>query len=114
MDDSTRELLDEIGGRPPAGRTMPFVKVAEHLEMFGTTRADFRELSEGQRISVGKCVTILCSRHNVDGTIVGNEEAIFYHLCGKVGIDFGEARAMWNNAYKDGVTLEEVYEVYEE
>lgn len=93
---------------------MPYVKVAEHLEMFGTSRADFRELSDGERIAVGRRVTILCSRHKVDGPIVGNEEAIFYHLCGEVGIDFEEARAMWNNAYNGSVTLDEVYEVYDE
>lgn len=110
MDDETRELLDELQEkeRRSPDEPYPFEVVAENLEEFGTSRAHFGHLSDEERIAVGKRVTILCSRHKVGGPIVGNEEAIFYHLCGEVGIDFEEARAIWHNAYNGGVTLEEL------
>lgn len=113
VSDEIQELIDN-SSRPPAGRTMPYVKVAEHLEEFGTSRADFRELSDSQRIAVGKRIVIHCNRYAIDGQIVGREEAIFFHLCGSVGIDFGEARAMWNNATEGHVTMDDIYEMWED
>jgi hypothetical protein len=110
------ELMDVLRNkeRPPADRTMPYVKVGEHLEEFGTSRAHFGHLSDAERIRVGKRVVILCSRHRVDGPIVGNEEEIFYHLCGAVGIDFEESRAIWSNAYRGNVTMEDINELWED
>lgn len=113
VSDEIREIIEK-STRPPAGRTMPYVKVGEHLEEFGTSRAHFGHLSEQERISVGRRVVILCNRHAVDGPIVGREKEIFFHLCGDVGIEFSEARAIWNNAYDGYVTMEDINEIYEE
>lgn len=109
------ELMEELRNkeRPPADRTMPYVIVANHLEEFGTTRAHFGHLSDGERVSVGRRIAIHLSRQRVDGPIMEREPHMFFHLCGDVGIEYSEARVLWYNA-TEGMQWDEVYAMEEE
>jgi len=109
------ELMSELAEkeRPAADRTMPYEIVANNLELFGTSRADFRQLSEEERVSIGKRIGIHLSRQRVDGTIMEWERPRFFHMCGDYGIDYNESKAMWHNA-TEGMQWDEVHEEVDE
>lgn len=70
-------------------------RVAKNLEMFGTSRADFRQLSDDDRQRVAKRVAIHLAHPN---TPRNEARHIFFHITGEVGIKFKEARNMWRTS----------------
>lgn len=85
---------------------------AENLEAFGTSRADFRHLSTEDRTRVARRLAIHLTRQRVDGPIMEREPHIFFHLTGRVGIEYKEARVMWNNC-TERMSWDDVYAMEE-
>lgn len=73
-------------------------ELAERLEEYGSSRADFRELSDDERDRVANLLLIARNQSNLDGGtdrhMIMNRSQ-YFHTCGEVGISYGEARNIW-------------------
>lgn len=90
-----------------------YEKTAEHLEMFGSNRADFRQLSYNDRIELGKRLTIHLTRKNVNGIFDDREQQIFFYVCGKHNISMDEAKIMWRSSTEGDITMDDIIEEYD-
>jgi hypothetical protein len=84
-------------------------QAASCLEMLGTSRANFHQLSTSERRAVGKVVVIQLNRKSVGGSHQRREEQHFFHLTGKSGIKFKEAATIWREITTGDTTMDDIY-----
>lgn len=87
-------------------------QLAQELESYGSSRADYRDASDEQREAVAKELVVARSQvendapHTRDGRygeILIGVRARFYYHCGKVGIALEEANYLWHNYVYENV-----------
>lgn len=88
-------------------------ELAGSLEGHGTSRADFREVSDSQRYQIARWLVIARSQANASnapddktqgryGEHLARKKNRYFHACGRAGIGVKEANAIWWSAVYGG------------
>lgn len=110
---ASADKLEQLtsGERRSPDEPYPYEIVAEELEEYGTSRADFRELSQAQREEIAKPLARArrmaskrddtepdeWKRTGVWRSHLEKEKNTYNYVCGEYGIDKKEVRVMWWN-----------------
>lgn len=88
-------------------------ELAAALEEHGTSRADFRDVSDSQRYTIARWLVIARSQANASnapedktqgryGEHLVRKKNRYFHACGRAGIEVKEANAIWWSAVYGG------------
>lgn len=87
-------------------------ELATELEDHGTSRANFRSLSDSDRYRVARVLVIARSQVNATNADFDNDKfrwhmhrkkEEYFYVCGDVGVDWDEASYIWWSAVYGGV-----------
>jgi len=89
------------------------VELAAELEQHGTSRADFRDVSDSQRYHIARWLVIARSQVNASnapedktqgryGEHLIEKKNRYFHACGRAGIGVKEAKSIWWSAVYGG------------
>ena len=93
-------------------------EVADSLEDYASSRADFRNADSSQRWAIARLLVIAKSQVTASnepedkttgryGTQLVQKKCSYYHACGRAGVSMKEANAIWWNFVYDNAAPNE-------